>query len=387
MISRNIVIFRFYYFILRFKPLTALMIIYFLQITHSYGQAMGVFSVFNISYMLLKLPAGYLSDKIGRKPVIVAGSFLVFASFLILAFSGQYQAAYLLFWFAFLWGVAEALISGTVDALMYETMDEMHKADKFNLLYSNSMVYDQVGCAMGAMVAMAATFYFPLQFVAWLSVVPAAALFGFSVCFIEPAVRLRKKSPAQGGIFLALKQFLLNRRLLFYTTADVFFSTLGDVSHRFEGAYFKTFAADWVISLARVLKHVCGIAGFSIVSRIKNFAPGKLYFGSILCNLLVRISALAANNIFTPFIHMFLNFFYATAATAKTDILQHEFLPQYRASAQSIILFIKSISMALTMYLIGVAADVFGIFSAMVLLVVLRMAGLALAGVWYKSKI
>ena len=165
---------------------------------------------------------------------------------------------------------------------------------------------------------------------------------------------------------------------------DIFFSSLGDISHRFESAYFKTLTTEWVISLARVLKHIFGIIGFAFVSYIKKFRSTEIYFGSIACNIVIRFVAISFNNIFTAFIHMFINFFYATAATAKADILQHEFLPQYRASALSLIFFVKGIFMAMLMYVIGFIADFGGIILAMITLVILRIVGIAVAYIWYR---
>jgi hypothetical protein len=116
--------------------------------------------------------------------------------------------------------------------------------------------------------------------------------------------------------------------------------------------------------------------GFACIPYLKNFSKKQMYFASIFCNIWIRTIALLANNIFTPFIHMFINFFYATGSTAKTDILQQEFLPEYRATAQSILQFIKGIYMAIAMYLLGIVADIYGIYSAMVILIVLRIIGL-----------
>ena len=165
--------------------------------------------------------------------------------------------------------------------------------------------------------------------------------------------------------------------MLFYSLTDIYFSTLGDISHRLESAYFKLFASDWVISFARMLKHFFGMLGFAVISYLRNFAKVQIYFGSIACNVFVRTTALLFNNICTPFIHAFINFFYATGLTAVTDILQKDYLPEYRATTQAVIQFIKGIYMACLMFLLGVFADIYSIYAAMILLVVLRLAGFA----------
>ena len=386
MITKNINTFRLYYFFWRFKPLAVLMIVYFSQITQSYSLAMGVFSVFNISYALTKIPSGIISDKIGRKPIITLGSFLLTLAFFILSLAGFYNQKYLLFIFALLWGIGEALIAGTIDALMFETMQELKKTDNFKILYSKSMTYDQLGCAFGALFAMVITYFYPIQYVAYFSTLPALAQLLISFNFIEPKNKIKTTTLSKLNIFVAFRQFIKNKKLRFYTIMDIYFSTLGDISHRFESAYFKLFTSDSIISLARVLKHIFGMIGFISIPFLKKIPNPKIYFASISSNILIRSLAIASNNIFTPFIHMLINFFYATGATAKTDILQHEFLPQYRASAQSIILFIKGLYMALIMYLIGIIADKQGIISAMISLVLLRIIGLLLAYIWHYLK-
>jgi len=384
MVARNITVFRWFYFFWRFRPLAVLMIIYFSQITSSYAMAMGVFSVFNVSYAFFQVPSGVFSDRIGRRPIILIGSFLLMIAFLILSISGQLGVVWLLYLFAFMWGVGEALVSGSTDALMFETMEELKKANDFRFLYSKSMLSDQLGCAMGAVAAMIVSYYYSIQHVAWITFIPTLGQFVVSLFFVEPRIRLKKNSVSKINVFVALRQFAKNKKLRFYTVMDIFFGSLGDISHRFESAYFKTLTSEWVISLARVLKHFFGMLGFACVSYIKKFQSVKIYFGSIACNVVVRTIAVSCNNIFTPFVHMFINFFYATGATAKADILQHEFLPQYRASAQSLIFFVKGIYMAMLMYLVGLIADVGGILSAMIALIIFRLVGFVLAYIWHK---
>ena len=140
MIKRNFHIFRFYYFFWRFKPLASLMIIYFTQVMNSYTSAMAIFAIFNISYAFSKIPSGLLSDKIGRKPVLIFSNILMTVAFVLLAFSGQFEIDWLLCFFAVLWGIGEAFSAGTIDAMMFETSQSLGKAHKFSILYSKSIL-------------------------------------------------------------------------------------------------------------------------------------------------------------------------------------------------------------------------------------------------------
>lgn len=379
MLQRNIILFKLYYFFWRFKPLATLMIVYFSQITQSYTTATAVFAIFNISYAIVKIPSGLISDKIGRKSVLIAANVFMTTAFCLLAFSGQLEIKWLLYLFAILWGCGEALSDGTIDAMVYETSQGLNYSDKFYLIYSKSMCFSQLGCAFGAFCAMIITYFLPLQFVAWLSVFPSFFQLIVSFFMIEPNIKKKSITFSLTDIKLAIKQFKDNKKLFFYTIVDIYFSTLGDISHRLESAYFKLFVSNWIINLVRVLKHVWGMIGFIVAPYLRVFSNIQIYFSSITCNMFVRSLALIFNNFYTPFIHMFINFFYATALTSQTDIMQHEYLPEYRATTQAIIKFIKGIYMAGIILLLGIFADIYGIYWTMILLVISRLLGLFLA--------
>lgn len=376
--QRNILLFKLYYFFWRFKPFATLMIVYFSQIMQSYATATAIFAIFNISYAVMKIPGGLISDKIGRKYVIVTSNLIMTTAFCLLALSGQFEIRWLLYLFALLWGCGEALSDGTIDALVYETSQSLNRSDKFYLIYSKSMCFSQLGCAFGALWAMVITYFLPLQFLAWFSIFPPFMQLIVSCFFEEPDTK-RTISFSLTDIKSALKQFKNNKKLIFYTLTNIYFSTLGDISHRIESAYFKLFTSDWVISMVRVFKHLWGMVGFTFVSRLRFFSDMQNYFGSIIGNIFVRTTALIFNNFYTPFIHMFINFFYATALTTITDVMQHEYLPKYRATTQAVINFVKGLYMAGLMLLLGIFADIYGIYCTMILLVILRLLGLFLA--------
>ena len=376
--QKNILLFKLYYFFWRFKPFATLMIVYFSQIMQSYATATAIFAIFNISYAVMKIPGGLISDKIGRKYVIVTSNLIMTTAFCLLALSGQFEIRWLLYLFALLWGCGEALSDGTIDALVYETSQSLNRSDKFYLIYSKSMCFSQLGCAFGALWAMVITYFLPLQFLAWFSIFPPFMQLIVSCFFEEPDTK-RTISFSLTDIKSALKQFKNNKKLIFYTLTNIYFSTLGDISHRIESAYFKLFTSDWVISMVRVFKHLWGMIGFTFVSRLRFFSDMQNYFGSIIGNIFVRTTALIFNNFYTPFIHMFINFFYATALTTITDVMQHEYLPNYRATTQAVINFVKGLYMAGLMLLLGIFADIYGIYWTMILLVILRLLGLFLA--------
>ena len=79
------------------------MTVYFTQVMNSYASAMAIFAIFNISYAISKIPRGLVSDRIGRKPVLIFSNILMTVAFIFLSFSGQFEMNWLLCFFAVLW--------------------------------------------------------------------------------------------------------------------------------------------------------------------------------------------------------------------------------------------------------------------------------------------
>lgn len=372
MIERNITLLKWYYFFWRARPLSALMMIYFYHITQSYTAAAGVFSIFNLAYSIIKIPGGLLSDEFGRRKIIVSASLFLTISFILMAISGNLHIVWILYLASVLWGASEAFLRGTIEALMFETTDELKINDGFKNLYAKSMFSDQAGCAFGALFATFFLNLFSLNWLAWFSVLPTLGQFAISCFLVEPK-RKNKQIPIKQNFIASLKDLWFNKRLRFYACADIIFSTLGDTSHRFEVVYFNTLVTDWIITLGRFLKHVCGMLGALAMPLLKKISSPKIYFGSIMINLCVRTTAVLFNNVCTPFVHMFLNFFYVTASSAQADILQNLFSPESRATNRSVILFLKGILMAFTTFVLGVLADLYSPRSVMILFVVIRV--------------
>ena len=67
--------------------------------------------------------------------------------------AGAFGYKYLLILGGVIWAVADAFASGTDDAMMYETMEELRKTDKYDILYARSKTFGQIGMGLGALIA------------------------------------------------------------------------------------------------------------------------------------------------------------------------------------------------------------------------------------------
>ena len=134
-IRRNIILFKIDSFLGGIWPLSSLAIVYFEQITHSYALAMLVWSIANLTQTFSEIPTGIYSDKIGRKKTLFLSAVMMSICFVLWATAGQCELPFLLFIGAVFWGLADAFLSGTDEALMYETMAELNQKENFSVLF------------------------------------------------------------------------------------------------------------------------------------------------------------------------------------------------------------------------------------------------------------
>ncbi len=150
-----------------------------------YAQTFGVtnvlvgalITVFGVGRLLANLPAGYLSQRIGRRPLLLAGSLLVAASSVAAALTGDFN--WLLFW-RFLQGVGSGVyITASVAALA--DISPPHRRSTNMALYQSAL---QIGSSLGPAVGGYAAYAFGFASSFWLYagmslLASATALFSF----------------------------------------------------------------------------------------------------------------------------------------------------------------------------------------------------------------
>ena len=361
-------------------PLSALAIIYFQQITHSYALAMLVWSVSNLVQTFSEIPTGIYSDKIGRKKTMVIASILGSASFFLWALAGQLQQMWLLFMGAAFYGLSDAFLSGSNEALMYETVEELHKKEDFPLIYAKYKFWVQVGLAISALSAAVLTYFYSLQVVAWISVVPISGHLVTALLFVEPKrTKVQKKTTSWMHFLIAFKQLWHNKKLRFYASFSIIDEAIGSAFGHLESAYYNSLIKTWMINIVRLVKQVSGMIGFALVPLFRRFGSVKCFFSALTFAELLRFTALLLNNAFSPFIMVFRKSLWSVSHTAQTDILQKEFSADQRATMQSIIALLKGILGAGALYFFGVIADMYEPKMAIWLIFGIRIVILSMA--------
>ena len=357
-IQKNIKLFKIDAFLGGFWPLSTLAIVYFQQITQSYALAMLVWSVANLTQTFGEIPTGIYSDKIGRRKTLILAAITILICFLFWAIAGQFKQPWLLFVGAIFWGLSDSFLSGTNEALMYETMDELHQKEKFSFLYAKSNFWVQFGLAVSALFAACLAYFYSLQVIAWISVVPISGQLITAFLFVEPKRTKRQKRTTSWAHFLiAFRRLWRNKRLRFYSAIAIVDEAVGFAFLRIEAAYYNSLIKMWLVNIVRFIKQVSGMIGFALVPFFKKFGSVRCFFSAITVNELFRMIAVLLDNAFSPFIMALRNLCWGISDTAKTDILQQEFSDNQRATMQSIISLLKGLLGAGVMYLFGVIAD------------------------------
>ncbi len=375
MIRRNLILFKLDNFLGGLWPLSTLAIVYFENITNSYALAMAVFSLASLVTTFMEIPVGVFSDNMGRRKTLLLSPVLVFLTFLLWALAGQFSCPLLLFLGSFCWGTSMAIFSGTHDALVYETMQELKQQGDFNVQYAKNGGWNQVGLAVSAISASVITYFFSIQVLAWVSLLPAFFQIGVIYFFVEPQhKRVERRVSSYKHFLIAFRKLKRNKRLRFFAIIHLIDNAFGMASFRFEGAYYRLFVADWLINMARFFKQICGVVSFFIVPYVRKIGMIKLFFTSMFGNIFMRGLGVVLANGLTPFVMATVNLFYGTGRTATADIMQQEFSHHQRATMQSIISFLSGILMAVVMFLFGFIGDMYGPTSVIVTAIIVKLA-------------
>lgn len=350
-------------------PMSVLAVVFFQRITGSYAFALGVFSIVSIVQSIAEVPTGIISDRIGRRKTMVVSAVLELLMSVIFALAGTLGYKYLLIVGAVVWAFAEAFASGTDDALMYETMEELRKSDKYDILYARSKTFGQIGLGLGALVAAVVTYFYSLTALAWVCAVIDAIPIFICLRFVEPKRHDGEDVTSAKHFIAAIKAFVQNKKLRILATIQMLGHGISFAGHRFEGAYFNLLIPTWAVNVARVVKQTCGAISFSIAPYFRRFGFYRILVASTIGMTIIKGTAVILNNFATPFIQSCVNILYGTASTAESALLQQELSSKQRATMGSIVSLFGGILSAGIYWVVGIVADLSSVYFAVIMLI------------------
>ena len=358
MIRRNIALFKIQNFFNGLWLFSALAIIYFEQVTGSYSLAMLAFSFVNIGQSLAEIPCGIFSDRISRKTTLLYGAVCVFINMLLWALAGVYSSAILLFLGSLFRGIGFAFKSGTENAIIYETCQQIRQRKLFMTILAKITSFYQLGALIAAFMATFITYYFSLQTLVWLAFIPLFLNVFVVMLIVNPKNQVRSEQSPFDHLMKSIKTFTKNAKLRRYATLQILNCALLNSVFRFESVYYEKLVPIYFVNIARVLQHLMGWLSYHIAALFAHINLVKLLCYSSFGSALFRLAGLAMNNAITPFITSMQNLFYGTGETSSTTLLQKEYNKGLRATLDSIVGLIGGIMTALIGYLLGLIADI-----------------------------
>lgn len=368
-IRRNILLFKLYYLFASMWPMSVLAVVFFQRITGSYAFALGVFSIVSIVQSIAEVPTGIISDRIGRRKTMIVSAVLEVLMSVIFALAGTFGYKYLLIVGAVVWALAEAFASGTDDALMYETMEELRKSDKYDILYARSKTFGQIGLGVGAFVAAVVTYFYSLTALAWVCAIIDIIPIFICLRFVEPKRHNGEDVTSAKHFIAAIKAFVQNKKLRILATIQMLSHGISFAGHRFEGAYFNMLIPTWAVNVARIVKQTCGAISFSVAPYFRRFGFYRILVASTIGMMIIKGTAVILNNFATPFIQSCVNILYGTSSTAESALLQQELSSKQRATMGSIVSLFGGILSAGIYWFVGIVADLSSVYFAIVMLI------------------
>ncbi|MFC1659730.1 MFS transporter [Pseudomonadota bacterium] len=367
-IRRNITLFPYYNFFRRFQVESVIIIIYFALVLDSYTKAMSLVSIYSISVCFLEIPAGVFSDKVGRRLTLTISPIFGFLMYILLILGGLNKSYILFALSSICFGMKAALNSGTDKALIFETLAELKKKNKFHNAYGKIGSISEMSLGVSALIGgIIATKSFITVFVIGAFVQFCCMMLG--LFFVEPKEIERSKDNPFKLFKDALKIMILTKKLRNMSIAKVTFMSNSLTSHTIQPLFLKVFVPLWVLGFTRTLKHTTGFFGFWFsgkiidkISHIRSLVSGICAMSSI--NLL----AVFISSVITPFLMSFSNFFYGLQETSRISLFQMEFTDKQRATMESIISMLSNVSFAIMSLIGGYIADLVSPKFAIILL-------------------
>lgn len=210
--DRNVRLYPWYQFFNHLIFWQAVWFLYF-QSELSAAEAILLYAVYDIGTMVMEVPSGYMSDRLGRRITLIASVLAGAGGMVLLAMGGG-------FWvFALgqvLFGASIAFGSGTDSAFLFESLATSDRAEEVEAHELHAWRYSFAALAISAVIGgvMALTSF---EWVFWLSALAFVIATILVLNFVEPG-RVSGKSimplPSELARLMSLKSYLTHPTLL-----------------------------------------------------------------------------------------------------------------------------------------------------------------------------
>ena len=354
---KNIKLLALFNFFTDFHLFSAILIIYFAQVTGSYALGMSLFSVAMVSSALFEVPTGVFSDYMGRKKTMMIGAVCAVLAIAFYAIGVNY---WILFIGALFEGLQRAWYSGNNDALLYETLSNSNSKDDYDHYLGKTSAMFQVAAAVGIIVGgFIAVWSFPL--VMWLSVVPQVICLIISLLIIEPVRNSNQSSNIYTHLIAAAKKIWMNKKLRLLNISSIISYAIGESTYQFRAAFVNTLWPLWAVGFSQILSSIGAAISYWYSGKlIKKVGAFRLLLISNIYSKVINIGSVAMATVGSPVLLSSTSLFHGANDVANSKLMQKEFTDEQRATLGSINSFMGNLAFGFLAVVLGIFADKFG---------------------------
>ena len=370
---KNIAIMKLYHLLTGMWLFSAMAVVYFQDICKSYTLAILAYSLISVVASIAEIPLGILSDRKSRRFNIIASSLCMFLNMLFWALASVYGGIWMLFLGSISRGIGVAFHSGTDTALVYETMSDLRSKKLFDKVYSQLCSFNQIGLLISAIIGMVVTYYFPLIYLVWLSVIPALVKIFVVLMLKEPKSNADNSMTPWQHLTKSIRLLKNRKKLRNYVSMTILDSSTLLTMYRFEALYFAKLIPLYLVNVVRIITHTSGYFSFLLMPIFRKFNFLQLLFYSRIGMAFIRSVGLILNNALTPFVSSLTNLGYGIGITAQATLQQKEYNKSLRATMESICSLLQGMFTGILGYFFGLIADYTSLQTAFWIMVIMQI--------------
>lgn len=364
-VQSNIRLMAWHNFFTDFRLYAPIAIIYYADVSGSYALGMSVFSITMLAQAMLEIPTGVFSDLVGRSRTVTLGSIAMVTGTICYAVGGNY------WWLvagALFEGISRAFYSGNNDALLHDTLTEMHRSDDYaEKLGKLSSLFQVALATAGILGSVIANWSF--AWVMWLSVLPQLICVWISLKLIEPKVVTVKEINPYTHLKEAIGLFIQNPRLRLLSIANALGGGAGEAVYLFSATFIATLWPIWAIGIAKGLSNAGAAISFYTAGRlIKKYKEYPVLIWSRVYGRVMSLIAYGFPTVISPLLLATQSLLYGTITVADSNLKQKEYTPKQRATMASLDSLLISLMVAIMGISVGALADITSPVKALIIM-------------------
>lgn len=366
-LKRDIKLFQLFNFFGNFNFYIPIQLVYFQHVTGSFALATGIVSVATLSTAFWEVPTGIFSDFVGRKKTMILGSISAIIGTTLYALGFNY---WMLLVGAGFQGLAQAFFSGNNNAYLHNLLSKEGLEEDYHTFYGKVSSFG-IAAASGTafLTGTLATISFSL--VMWATVIPQviALLIGF---FLPEVKNIRGEGNVFAHLKNALSELRRNVNLRYLSLSGILGNGAGMTASEFHPAVVYAVWPLWAIGMVRAFAELVCVPGYYFAGKIiKKFGAINISLFGTIQSWISNIIAAIFPSVFSPVFISSSAFLYGPSDTANESLLQKEFTEKQRATIASLNSLVGKIYFSILALGVGLFADQYGPFKALLLTQVL----------------